>query len=677
MVEQPDLDQRQRLAQTACDQLVRLARLGDARGMIVREDHGGGAPLQRLADHLTRMDVRAIERATEQLLAGEQPVTRVEEQAAEHLVWPVAQQRQQIALRRCRGFERVHAAQWLRVMATRELETGGKPGAARRADAAGASRCALRSGLLQQQGAQRARTREQAVGQLERIAACPAGAEQHGEQLGIRQCRGAACEQPLARPLGWGPVTQARRGGRSARRLTGAAAITSASGHTVHADAGRRGAASGESCGSTRKCRGRLRAAGAGHHNPAMQDFQGRRVLVGVAGGIAAYKTPDLVRRLRDAGAEVQVVLTAGAARFVTPLTFQAVSGRPVRDDLWDAAAEAAMGHIELARWADLLLIAPASADLIARLAAGLADDLLTTVCLATQAPVAIAPAMNRVMWEHPATRANVATLRDRGVALLGPAAGAQACGETGVGRMLEPFEILAGAAPLLAPPVPPALAGVRVLLTAGPTRERLDPVRFISNRSSGKMGFAVAAAARAAGADVVLVAGPVQLPTPPGVRRIDVESAADMLGAVQREVAAADVFIATAAVADYRPAQPAPQKIKKTATSLELDLERTIDILATVAAAPSRPFVVGFAAETENVEQHARAKLLRKNLDMIAANEVGDDKVFEKDDNELLVLWSGGRRELGPGSKAALARELVALIAEQYRTAPRRRASA
>jgi phosphopantothenoylcysteine decarboxylase/phosphopantothenate--cysteine ligase len=408
-----------------------------------------------------------------------------------------------------------------------------------------------------------------------------------------------------------------------------------------------------------------------------MQHLSGRRVIVGVAGGIAAYKTPDLVRRLRDAGAEVQVVTTAGAERFVTPLTFQAVSGRPVRDDLWDREAEAAMGHIELARWAELILIAPATADLIARLAAGMANDLLTTLCLATEAPVAIAPAMNRVMWDHPATRANLATLRTRGVAVLGPAAGAQACGETGAGRMLEPLEILDGAAPLLAPAVPQSLAGVRVLLTAGPTRERIDPVRFISNRSSGKMGFAVAAAARDAGAEVVLVAGPVQLPTPRGVRRIDVESAADMLAAVQQEVAAADVFISTAAVADYRPAQPAPQKIKKTASSLGVDLERTVDILATVAAAPSRPFVVGFAAETENVEQHARGKLLRKNLDMIAANEVGDDKVFEKDDNALMVLWGGGRRDLGPGSKTAIAHELVALIAEHYRAAPSRRASA
>jgi phosphopantothenoylcysteine decarboxylase/phosphopantothenate--cysteine ligase len=284
---------------------------------------------------------------------------------------------------------------------------------------------------------------------------------------------------------------------------------------------------------------------------------------------------------------------------------------------------------------------------------------------------------MNRVMWDNAATRANVATLNERGITVLGPAAGAQACGETGAGRMLEPLDIVAGVAGRLAPAVPQRLAGVRVLLTAGPTRERIDPVRFISNRSSGKMGFAVAAAARAAGAEVVLVAGPVHLPTPAGVRRVDVECAADMLQAVQREVGAADIFISTAAVADYRPAQPAAQKIKKTASTLDIEVERTVDILASVAAAPQRPFVVGFAAETENVEQHARGKLLRKNLDMIAANEVGDDKVFEKDDNALMVLWGGGRRDLGPGSKTDIARELIALIAERYRERPATRASA
>jgi len=393
--------------------------------------------------------------------------------------------------------------------------------------------------------------------------------------------------------------------------------------------------------------------------------MQGRRILLGVTGGIAAYKSADLVRRLRDQGAEVQVVMTAGAQEFVTATTFQAVSGRPVRTDLWDAAAEAAMGHIELARWAELVLVAPASADFLARLAAGFADDLLSTLCLATEAPLAVAPAMNRVMWANAATRANVTTLQQRGIRLLGPAEGDQACGEVGAGRMLEPLELVDRASLLLRGTGP--LAGKRVLITAGPTRERIDPVRFISNRSSGKMGFAVAQAAREAGAEVILVSGPVSLATPTGVRRIDVESAADMLNAVLGEVEGIDIFISTAAVADYRPATAAEQKIKKTSDHMDLSMERTADVLATVAARPNRPFVVGFAAETESVEQHARAKLLKKNLDMIAANEVGHDKAFDCEDNQLLILWRAGRRELPKASKVSLARQLVALVAESY----------
>jgi phosphopantothenoylcysteine decarboxylase/phosphopantothenate--cysteine ligase len=388
------------------------------------------------------------------------------------------------------------------------------------------------------------------------------------------------------------------------------------------------------------------------------------RILLGVTGGIAAYKSPDLVRRLRERGAEVQVVMTAGAREFVTPLTFQAVSGRPVRTELWDPAAESAMGHIELARWADLVLVAPASADFLARLSAGRADDLLSTLCLATTAPIAVAPAMNQAMWANAATAANVATLRERGVRLFGPGDGDQACGETGEGRMLEPLEIARLALELT--DRDGAFTGERVVITAGPTRECIDPVRFISNRSSGKMGFAVAQAAAEAGAEVVLVAGPVALPTPPGVRRIECESAADMLAAVLAEIDAADVFIATAAVADYRPVSARDQKIKKHTESLELALERTVDVLATVAARPRRPFVVGFAAETERVEYHARLKLDRKRLDLIAANEVGHDKVFDKDDNALLVLWPGGHCELPRGPKLELARALIALIAER-----------
>ena len=405
--------------------------------------------------------------------------------------------------------------------------------------------------------------------------------------------------------------------------------------------------------------------------------MQGKRILLGVTGGIAAYKSPDLVRRLRDRGAEVQVVMTDGAREFVTPTTFQAVSGRTVRSDLWDAAAEAAMGHIELARWADAVLIAPASADFLARLATGQANDLLSTLCLATEAPIAVAPAMNHVMWANAATRTNVATLAQRGVQVFGPAEGDQACGEIGEGRMLEPVDLAERVLALL--PASGALAGRRVLITAGPTRERIDPVRFVSNRSSGKMGFAVAQAAREAGATVVLVAGPVSLPTPAGVARIDVESAADMLAAVLRELPGTDIFISTAAVADYRPARAAEQKIKKTAESLELAMERTADVLATVAARADRPYAVGFAAETESVEQNARTKLMKKNLDMIAANEVGHDKAFDCDDNQLIVLSRNGRHELPRAGKLTLARGLIALIEQDLaaRAAARKRGPA
>lgn len=394
-------------------------------------------------------------------------------------------------------------------------------------------------------------------------------------------------------------------------------------------------------------------------------NFEPRKILLGVTGGIAAYKAPDVVRRLQDEGADVQVVMTQGAEQFVTPLTFQAVSGHPVRAGLWDESAEAAMGHIELARWADEVVIAPATADFIAHLAHGLANDLLSTLCLATTAPITIAPSMNRVMWANPATQANIRILKDRGVRVLGPASGEQACGEVGVGRMLEPEQI---AAEVFIPRgVPGLLQGLKVVVTAGPTREKIDPVRFISNRSSGKMGYAVADAAREAGAEVVLVSGPVQICSPVGVEKIDVESAEQMLQAVQQQVADADIFIAAAAVSDYRCGQVAGEKIKKTSDTMTLALARAPDVLATVSRMNTRPFLVGFAAETENVERNALAKLTGKNLDMIAANKVGDSIGFDKDDNALTVYWTDGKRELSLTSKAALARQLVALIAERY----------
>jgi phosphopantothenoylcysteine decarboxylase / phosphopantothenate---cysteine ligase len=397
-----------------------------------------------------------------------------------------------------------------------------------------------------------------------------------------------------------------------------------------------------------------------------MPSLQGARVLLGVTGGIAAYKSADLVRRLRDAGAQVRVVMTEAATHFVGEATFQALSGHPVRRSLWDPAAEAAMGHIELARWADLLLIAPASADLLARLAHGLADDLLSTVALASAAPLALAPAMNRQMYAHPATRANLELLRGRGALLLGPDEGEQACGDVGPGRMLEPEAIVAR---LCAPPL---LAGRRVVITAGPTLEDLDPVRFIGNRSSGKMGYAIAAACAAAGARVTLVSGPTALPAPPGVERIGVRSAAQMLDAALRHGLDCDLFVAAAAVADYRPLSRAEQKIKRRSEQMVLELVRNPDIVATVARHARRPrFVLGFAAETNDVEANARLKLDGKGLDAVAANEVGAELAFDCDDNELLLIERDGSTRLPRAPKTELAAALVAWLAARLDRSP------
>nr|WP_199041817.1 bifunctional phosphopantothenoylcysteine decarboxylase/phosphopantothenate--cysteine ligase CoaBC [Dyella sp. ASV24] len=392
-----------------------------------------------------------------------------------------------------------------------------------------------------------------------------------------------------------------------------------------------------------------------------------RRILLGVSGGIAAYKSCELVRRLRDLGAEVRVVMTENAAHFVSATTFQALSGQPVRTSLWDAEAEAAMGHIELARWAERILIAPASADLIARFAHGMANDLLTTVCLASAAPLYVAPAMNQQMWAHPAVQANVDTLRQRGVHLLGPASGDQACGDIGSGRMLEPLELREAIVASFGAQV---LRGLKVVVSAGPTYEDIDPVRFIGNRSSGRMGFAVAEAAAQAGADVTLVAGPVSMATPPGItRRIDVRSAEQMRDAVVAASNGADIYIAAAAVGDYRPAEVADHKLKKRdGAPLELHLAENPDILGTLAAQTVRPFLVGFAAETHDVERYAQDKLKRKGLDMIAANQVGGGLGFEAADNALTLYGPEGAIELPRASKTELARQLVAKVAERYR---------
>ena len=395
-----------------------------------------------------------------------------------------------------------------------------------------------------------------------------------------------------------------------------------------------------------------------------MTTLAGKRVVLGVTGGIAAYKAAALVREMKKAGAEIRVVMTPAATAFVAPLTFQALSGQPVRTVLLDPGEESGMDHIALARWAELIVVAPATADFIARLSHGLADDLLATLCLATDAPIALAPAMNHRMWEAAATRANVETLRQRGVRLLGPAEGDQACGETGPGRMLEPEAILDRVAGIFRPGV---LTGLSVLVTAGPTREAIDPVRYLSNRSSGKMGYAVAAAAAEAGARVVLVSGPVALAPPPRVERVSVETADEMRREVLARTEGCDIFVAVAAVADYRPVEIVGHKIKREAERLTLTLERTTDILASVARLPRRPFIVGFAAETDELEANALKKLRAKGLDMVAANWVGQEGGgFESEENALSVYWEGGGRALPRASKAELGRALVELIAER-----------
>ncbi|MCL2911424.1 bifunctional phosphopantothenoylcysteine decarboxylase/phosphopantothenate--cysteine ligase CoaBC [Shewanella aquimarina] len=393
-----------------------------------------------------------------------------------------------------------------------------------------------------------------------------------------------------------------------------------------------------------------------------------KKILLGIGGGIAAYKSADLVRRLKERGADVRVVMSQGAQAFITPMTLQALSGHPVATDLLDPAAEAAMGHIELARWADLVLIAPATANLIARINAGMADELITTTCLATEAPVVLCPAMNQQMYSNAATQDNLDNLRKRGLTIWGPASGSQACGEIGPGRMEEPLVIAERVEHFFAPKL---LQGVSLLLTAGPTREAIDPVRYISNHSSGKMGFALARAAAEMGAKVTLVSGPVNLETPMNVNRLNVSSTQEMLDAVMQQVHHSDIFIGCAAVCDYRTMDIADEKIKKSATEMSLALIRNPDILATVAACDTRPFTVGFAAETQDVERYAKDKLTRKKLDMIAANDVSDPALgFNSDANALKVFWSNGQYELPATDKYTLAKQLLTLIAQQMKTA-------
>ena len=390
--------------------------------------------------------------------------------------------------------------------------------------------------------------------------------------------------------------------------------------------------------------------------------LDGKHILLGISGGIAAYKTPELVRQLTARGAVVQVVMTRAAQQFVTPTTLQAVSGRPVRTDLWDATAEAAMGHIELSRWADAILVAPATAHAIARLAHGHADDLLMALCLAAVCPIAIAPAMNHQMWKHPATRRNVDRLIADGARVLWPDDGPQACGEFGPGRMQEPEALCSELDRLFGPQ---ALLGRRVVVTAGPTREPIDPVRYISNNSSGKQGFAVAEAARDAGATVTLISGPVVLPTPRGLTRIDVTTAQQMHDAVVAQVDRCDVFIGVAAVADYRPAAAHAQKIKKTSDSgMSLDLVQNPDIIATVARHRAHPLVIGFAAETEDTLANARSKLAKKGLDMIVLNDVSDRRIgFDSNDNAVTVITASDETRIDLATKQEVARALIERI--------------
>lgn len=395
-----------------------------------------------------------------------------------------------------------------------------------------------------------------------------------------------------------------------------------------------------------------------------MNGLNNRRILLGITGGIAAYKSAELVRLLGKAGADVRVVMTQSATEFITPLTMQALSGNRVHTELLDAESEAGMGHIELARWPDLALVAPASADFIAKLATGQANDILSTLLLACRAPIAIAPAMNQAMWSNPATDFNLATLRQRGIHVFGPGAGEQACGDIGLGRMLEPSQLLEMSANLFESGF---LEGLRITITAGPTQEAIDPVRFISNRSSGKMAFALAAEAVAAGAQVTLISGPVALPTPDRVHRIDVITAQDMLEASLLQAPDSDIFIGVAAVADYRPADLATQKIKKSSDTMQLSLVKTPDVISTIAALAQRPFTVGFAAETENINHNGQAKLTRKKLDLLFANDAND--TLGSDNTTATAMWAKGQETLGPGSKRSVALQMLKLIRARFDT--------
>lgn len=639
VVQDPDIHQRQRVAQAPGDRVVGRAGFGHAARVIVRQDDRGSAALQGLAHDLAGVHCGAIQRAAEHFAVMQHPVPVVEEDDREHLVRPVTQAGGQQLTGLAGTGQGSAPGKAFREESPRDLECCLQLAEFRVTEAG----CLAEAGpVRREQPAEAAEFGEQVAGKVDRGPALEAGPQENGEELGVGKRGRAPQQQFFTRPLVRGPFPD------SHRRLLALDVVASLPASYL-----------------TPLISG-----------PCFQEIiavTAKRILLGVTGGIAAYKSADLVRRLRERGADVQVVMTGGAQEFITATTLQAVSHHPVRDSLWDPAAEAAMGHIELARWADVVLVAPATANFIARLAHGLADDLLTTLCLATQAPLVIAPAMNWAMWQNPATRANCETLQARGVQLLGPGEGALAEGESGVGRMLEPLDIAETLLPhdlenLVDEQGVPLLRGVRAVVTAGPTREPIDPVRYISNRSSGKMGYAIARALTAAGAKVTLISGPVNLPVPFGVDVQHVETAGDMYDAVIHRVDHMDIFVGTAAVADYTPDRPAITKIKKEQGSMELSLGRTRDILATVAASGRPVFTVGFAAETNDLETHARHKLKTKKLDMVAANWVGEGRGFDTDENALHVYWQGGSTEIPEDDKQAVARKLVSLVASHYR---------
>ena len=638
MVERADIDQRQRLLQRLREQLVGPAGLGNAGRMIVRKDHRGRIARERSLDDLPWVNAGLRERTAKEFVRGEQPVLAVEKQSYEHFVGPRREQQPQIIADSLRRGERIARARFLGQRSPGKLDNSRKLRAFRLTDAVhrrdlGNRRC--------QESRHTTETGDEIARKFKSAAARHARAQEKRNQFGIGKCPGATREQPLARSLAVRPFADTR----CHRFHSGPLSLST---RAVRAQQV-----------SPRQCK--LRAVVFALAFGMMETKSFSRIVLGLTGGIAAYKAAELTRLYVKAGIAVDVCMTAAACRFIAPLTLQALSGRPVLTDLWASGCDNGMGHINLSRGADAIVVAPASANFLAKVANGHADDLLSTLALARYCALFVAPAMNRQMWANAANQRNIAQLVADGVMVLGPGSGDQACGETGDGRMLEPEEIFAA---VLAWAQPKLLAGRKVLLTAGPTFEAIDPVRGITNTSSGKMGYALAQAAAEAGAMVTLVSGPTSLPTPAEVTRIDVVSAAQMAAAVDANLIGVDAFIAVAAVADYTPDTPAENKIKKSDTPLTITMKPTVDILATVAARPAAPYCVGFAAETNDVERNADEKRRRKKLPLIVANRV--QEAFGADDNEVVLFDDTGRHPLPRMDKLSLARRLIAEIARR-----------